>query len=73
MQYNNISPSEQERFILSKIRKLSPERIAEVADFVDFLSQKDQEQQLLQAAEKMAEDTFKTVWDNPEDNAYDRL
>jgi hypothetical protein len=66
-------PSEQERLILTKIRMLPPEKIAEVADFVDFLSQKDQERQLRLAAGKMAEDTFKNVWDNSEDDAYDRL
>ena len=73
MQYNSISPSEQERFILSKIRTLPPDKIAGVSDFVDFISQKDQERQLLKAAGKMAEDTFKKVWDNPEGDAYDRL
>jgi hypothetical protein len=73
MDHNTISPSEQERLILTKIRMLPPEKIAEVADFVDFLSQKDQERQLRLAAGKMAEDTFKNVWDNSEDDAYDRL
>jgi hypothetical protein len=73
MDHNTISPSEQERLILTKIRMLPPEKIAEVADFVDFLSQKDQERQLRLAACKMAEDTFKNNWDNSEDDAYDRL
>jgi len=40
---------------------------------VDFISQKVQERQLRQAAGKMAEDTFKKVWDNSEDDVYDRL
>jgi hypothetical protein len=39
----------------------------------DFLSQKDQERQLRLAAGKMAEDTFKNVWDNSEEDAYYRL
>lgn len=73
MHHNSISPSEQERFILTKIRMLPPEKISAVADFVDFISHKDQERQLLQAAGKMAEDTFNKVWDNAEDDAYDRL
>jgi hypothetical protein len=73
MHHNTISPSEQERFILTKIRILPPDKIAEIVDFVDFISQKDQERQLRKAAGKMVEDTFKKVWDNAEDDAYDRL
>jgi hypothetical protein len=73
MHHNTISFSEQERFILTKIRMLPPDKIAEVLDFVDFISQKNQEQQLRKSAGKMAEDAFKNVWDNAEDDAYDRL
>ncbi len=73
MEYNRISPSEQERFILSKIRALPPDKVAVVADFVHFISQKDQERQLCEAAGKMAEDAFKKVWNNSEDDVYDRL
>ena len=73
MQQDTISPSEQERLILTKIRMLPPDKVAEVADFVDFISQKDQKRQLIKAAGKMAEDSFKEVWDNSEDDAYDRL
>ena len=56
-----------------KIRSLSPEKIRELIDFVDFLSQKDQDRQLLKAANKMAGDAFGKVWNNPEDDEYDRL
>ena len=73
MHHNPTSPSEYERFILTKIRMLPPDKIAEIADFVDFISQKDQERQLCNAAGKMAEDTFTKVWDNAEDDAYDRI
>ena len=73
MQHNTISPSEQEKFILTKIRMLPSDKVAEVVDFVNFISQKDQEQQLSQSAGKIAEDTFQKVWDNSEDDAYDRL
>jgi len=73
MHYNSISFSEEERFILSKIRMLPPDKIAEVLDFVDFISQKNQERQLRKAAGKIAEDAFKKVWDNTEDDVYDRL
>ena len=40
-------PSEQE--LLEKIRRLPPERVAEVEDFVDFLRQRDEERELTQA------------------------
>ena len=73
MQHNAIPASKQKRLIIEKIRTLPPDRVAQVADFVDFISQKDQERQLLQAAGKMAEDAFKKVWDNSEDDVYDRL
>jgi hypothetical protein len=73
MHHNTVSPSEQERLILKKIRMLPPDKIAEIADFVDFISQKDQERQLRKAAGKMAEDTFKKVWDNSEDDVYNQL
>ena len=42
-------PSEEE--LLAKIRRLPPERVAEVEDFVDFLRQRDEEQQLTQRRE----------------------
>ncbi|MFH0727110.1 MAG: toxin-antitoxin system, antitoxin component, Xre family protein [Pseudomonadota bacterium] len=73
MHHNTISGSEQERLILTKIRMLPPDKVTEVADFVDFISQKDQERHLIQAAGKMAQDAFKEVWDNSEDDVYDRL
>jgi len=73
MQHDTIPVSEQKRLIIEKISILSLDRVTQVADFVDFISQKDQEHQLLQAAGKMAENTFKKVWDNSEDNVYDQL
>jgi hypothetical protein len=58
--------------LLEKIKNLPPERIAEVEDFVDFLAQRD-DRRLVQAAARMSEDSFREVWDNEEDAAYDRL
>ncbi len=72
--HQNTNPlKNQEKFILTNIRALTPDKINQVADFVDFISPKDQERQLLQAAAQMAEDAFRAVWDNTEDDAYDRL
>ncbi len=63
--------SEEE--LLEKIRRLAPERVAEVEDFVDFLRQRDEEQQLARAASQVAEAAFAKVWDHPDDADYDRL
>lgn len=73
MRHNTAPTSEQEKFILSKIRMLPPEKIAEVADFVDFISQKINDQKLVQTAGEMAEKPLREVWDNTEDDVYDQL
>jgi len=64
-------PSEQE--LLEKIRRLAPERVAEVEDFVDFLRQRDEERGLTQAASQLSEAAFAKAWENPDDADYDRL
>ena len=58
--------------LIEKIKGLPPERIAEVEDFVNFLSQRD-DRRLVRAAAKLSEDSFREVWDNEEDAAYDSL
>jgi hypothetical protein len=65
--------SPNEETLLEKLKRLPPERVAEVEDFVDFLRTRDDAQQLTQAAARAAEPAFKKVWDNPDDAAYDRL
>ncbi len=64
-------PAEEE--LLAKIRRLAPERVAEVEDFVDFLRQRDEEQNLTEAASRLSEAAFAKVWDHPDDADYDRL
>ncbi len=59
--------------LLAKIKRLPPERVAEVEDFVEFLCQKDGERQLIRAAGSLSEDPFAAVWENPDDAEYDRL
>jgi hypothetical protein len=65
------SPTEDE--LLAKLRTLSPERLAEVDDFVDFLRARDQEKRLTQAATRLSEEAFAKVWDHPDDADYDQL
>lgn len=68
---NIISP--QEEILIEKIRTLTPERMAAVEDFVDFLRQQNVDHLLTQAAAKLSENSFQKVWDNPEDADYDNL
>ena len=56
-----------------KIQSLPPERLAEVEDFVDFLTTRSQDRRLTQAAARLSEDSFRAVWDNSDDAEYDRL
>jgi len=68
-----ISTNQQERILIHRIRTLSPDKITEVIDFVDFLTYKNRDRHFLQASNKLAEDVFRKVWDNPEDDEYDKL
>jgi hypothetical protein len=61
-----------EDMLIRKIRSLPPEKVAEVEDFVDFLSQRE-DRQLTRAATRLSEKAFQRVWDNAADAAYDRL
>jgi hypothetical protein len=73
MQHNTTPTNEQEKMLIEKVRSLSPEKVSQVLDFVDFLSHRENERRLIQAANKLAEPAFKKVWDNPEDDVYDNL
>ncbi len=68
-----LALSEQEAFVLEQLRSLSEEKVAEVIDFVEFLRQREEQRQLTRAAMKMSEESFRKVWDNPDDAEYDRL
>jgi len=59
--------------LVEKIRNLSPERLAEVEDFVDFLASRDRDRRLTLAAARVSETAFGAVWDNADDAEYDRL
>lgn len=53
-----------EQQLLAKIRRLPPERVAEVEDFVDFLHGRDEEERLTQAASRLSEAAFAKAWEN---------
>ena len=63
-----------EQTILEKLRNLPPERLAEVADFVDFLAHRQKnERGLTHTAGQLATAVFTRFWDNHADAEYDRL
>lgn len=73
MQQNSSSIRDQEKLLIEKIGNLSPEKLSEVEDFVDVIRDRDQNRALLYAGNKLAESAFGRIWDNPEDEIYDRL
>ena len=67
------SQAQQIEQVMKKLRPLPPERVAEVEDFIDFLSQRDADRGLTRAAMATAEPILEQVWDNPDDAEYDKL
>jgi hypothetical protein len=63
----------REEDLFEKIRALPEEKVAEVADFVDFLRQREGDRRLTETAARLSEDSLRRIWDNPDDADYDRL
>ena len=63
----------QHKELFNKIRRLPPEKVAVVDDFVEFLSRRDEKDSLVRTAGKLSEKSFQKVWDNQEDAEYDNL
>ena len=59
--------------LMEKIQALPPERIAEVEDFVAFITAREQERALTRAASAVSAPGFAAIWSNPEDDAYDGI
>ena len=59
--------------MIEKLEHLSPDRLAEVEDFIDFIQQRDRDKILRQDYARASEAAFAKVWDNDEDAIYDRL
>jgi ABC-type glycerol-3-phosphate transport system substrate-binding protein len=62
-----------EQSLIERLKALSPERRAEVEDFIDFLQNREGDRRLVDAAARASTPVFKAVWDNDQDAAYDRL
>ena len=73
MRRDPVGPNDTEERLLEKIKRLPPEKAAEVVDFVDFLAQRESERELARAASRLSEGAFLKVWDNQGDADYDRL
>lgn len=67
MQVREIQP------LVDKLKELPPDRLAEVEDFIDFISQRSQDRALTWAAMATSEPALKKVWDNDEDAVYHEL
>ena len=65
--------TEPSQRLLSKLRDLPPDRLAEVEDFVDFLRERTADRALVWSAAAASAPAFAAVWDNPDDAAYDEL
>lgn len=65
--------SKREQNMIEKIRLLPPHRVWEVEDFIDFLSQRSQDEPTKEAFTQLSEASFANVWNNSEDSAYDNL
>ena len=59
--------------VMQKLSHLSPEKLNEVDNFIDFIQERDHDRRLRQATMKASEEAFSKVWDNDEDAAYDDL
>ncbi len=59
--------------LIAKIQALSPERLSEVEDFVDFIGLREQDRALTRAASAASASAFAVVWNNREDDVYDVL
>jgi len=59
--------------LLEKIQALPLERIAEIEDFVEFITAREHERALIRAAGAVSAPAFAAIWNNPEDDAYDAL
>ena len=56
-----------------KLQGLSPRQLAEVEQFVEALQVWDNDSQLRSAATSLSGPSFASIWQNPEDDAYDAL
>ncbi len=59
--------------LIEKIQTSSPDRLAEVEDFVDFIRLRDKERALVRDAASASAPAFAAIWTKTEDDCYDAL
>ena len=59
--------------LLQKIQALPPERIAEIEDFVAFITAREEARSLTRASAAASAPAFAAVWNNPDDDVYNDL
>lgn len=57
--------------LLERLTKLSPEKLAEAGNFIEFLHQQELAQVTSQDAARASEASFARIWDNDDDAFYD--
>lgn len=59
--------------MVKKLDHMSPERLKEIDDFIDFIRLRDRDSQLHNDFVQASESAFEKVWDNDDDAVYDSL
>ena len=59
--------------LAEKLASLTPDQIAEVEDFIEFVRLRSQEGEITRAAQTASIPAFQAIWNNPEDDVYDAL
>ena len=59
--------------LAEKLQTLSPEQIATVEDFIEFLRVRGEDRTLARVAAAASAPAFEAVWNNSEDDVYDGL
>jgi len=59
--------------LIERIRALPLEQVSVLEEFVEFLSQRESDRNLVRAVSRLSEASFAQVWDNADDADYDRL
>ena len=65
--------SGREQQLIEKIRQLSPGQVDQLESLIDQIRQQDSDLNWVEWATKISEPAFHSLWDNPEDAAYDDL
>lgn len=63
----------QVQLLIEKFNHLTPERQAEVGDFIEFLSQREQTKSVSKDYARASENAFAKIWENDDDALYDKL